>query len=494
MNTAAQWRAGVATDTGLHRANNEDRVHVDEAAGVFLVVDGVGGHAAGERAAEIAVKTIPEKLASLDGDMDERIRQAITAANNEIFELAQSDEECRGMACVLTLVVAHDDRVTVGHVGDSRLYLVWNGVLRKLTADHSPVGELEDVGKLTEAEAMRHPRRNEVFRDVGSRLRDSREEEFIEIKTILFRPDAALLLCSDGLSDVLTAAQIGAIVESYDGDPETAARRLVDAANEAGGRDNISAVLVAGPEFRGSEAGALLDFQPRHAITRQKRKDAWWRGMLGRATWLLAGMLLGMTLWSRLEKIFPRPAPPPRSTSLSVNPADPLGIVHALAMARPGDTVEVPPGQFLGPIQLKEGVSLIGRTPGQTVVRSPDAGVAIVAQNIRNARVAGLRILADEAHPMRTGILVSSSAVELDDVEISGARDAAIWISGGSQAILRANYIHKNSGFGVVIQDASAPRLAGNTITDNGRPGVEIRPPARPNLENNVIERNGVAQ
>src|SRR5206468_5632222 len=89
MNTAAPWRAGVATDTGLHRSNNEDRVHVDEAAGIFLVVDGLGGHAAGERAAEVAVKTIPDKLAALDGDVEERIRQAITAANNEIFELAQ---------------------------------------------------------------------------------------------------------------------------------------------------------------------------------------------------------------------------------------------------------------------------------------------------------------------------------------------------------------------------------------------------------------------
>jgi len=92
MNTAAPWRAGVATDTGLQRSNNEDRVHVDEAAGVFLVVDGLGGHAAGERAAEVAVKTIPDKLAALDGDVEERIRQAITAANNEIFELAQSDD------------------------------------------------------------------------------------------------------------------------------------------------------------------------------------------------------------------------------------------------------------------------------------------------------------------------------------------------------------------------------------------------------------------
>src|SRR5258708_10029821 len=116
MNITAPWRAGVASDTGAQRANNEDRVYVDEAAGVFLVVDGVGGHAAGERAAEIAAKTIPQKLAALEGGVEERVRKAITAANNEIFELSQNDPECREMACVLTLVVAHEDRITVGHV------------------------------------------------------------------------------------------------------------------------------------------------------------------------------------------------------------------------------------------------------------------------------------------------------------------------------------------------------------------------------------------
>src|SRR5262249_5972782 len=182
--------------------------------------------------------------------------------NNEIFELAQSDNDCRGMACVLTLVVAQENRIVVGHVGDSRLYLVWNGVLRKLTSDHSPVGELEETGRLTEDEAMRHPRRNEVFRDVGSRPREGDEEEVIDIRAVRFRSDAALLLCSDGLSDVLTAAQIGAILETYDGDPESAARKLVDAANEAGGKDNVSVVLVAGQEFHGNDPGALVDFQP----------------------------------------------------------------------------------------------------------------------------------------------------------------------------------------------------------------------------------------
>jgi hypothetical protein len=159
---------------------------------------------------------------------------------------------------------------------------------------------------------MQHPRRNEVFRDVGSRLREAHEEEFIEIKTIRFRPDAALLLCSDGLSDVLTAAQIGAILQTYDGDCQTAARRLVDAANEAGGKDNISAVFVAGPEFR---PGELQEFQPRHAITR-KRRGGWWKGALVRAAWLIAGMILGMLFWANVDRIFPaRGVGPPGVTA-----------------------------------------------------------------------------------------------------------------------------------------------------------------------------------
>src|SRR5208283_1104615 len=166
MKTASAWRAAMASDTGLQRPNNEDRVYIDEARGVFVVVDGVGGQAAGEKAAEIAAEAIPRQLELLTGTVEERVRGAITAANNQIYEVAQTNANWRGMACVLTLAVAGDDKITVGHVGDSRLYLVWNGTVKKLTSDHSPVGEREDQGELTELEAMIHPRRNEVFRDV----------------------------------------------------------------------------------------------------------------------------------------------------------------------------------------------------------------------------------------------------------------------------------------------------------------------------------------
>jgi serine/threonine protein phosphatase PrpC len=271
MNATVICRAGVASDPGLLREKNEDRVYADESAGIFLVVDGMGGRAAGEMAAQTAVDVIARYLHDSEGD----VSGAITAANNEIYRLAEEREEWRGMACVLTLAVAHEDRITVGHVGDSRLYLIWNGTLRKITSDHSLVGELEDRGTLTEAEAMAHPKRNEVFRDVGSRPREADDAEFIEIKTFPFRTGAALLLCTDGLSDMLTAAEINTIVQRYPGDPGAVARELVDAANFAGGKDNISVIFVAGPEFLG-------DPRMRNSITQVREVKSWWRRLLNR--------------------------------------------------------------------------------------------------------------------------------------------------------------------------------------------------------------------
>src|SRR5260370_39496234 len=123
--------------------------------------------------------------------------------------------------------------------------------MRKLASDHSPVGEREDRGDLSEQEAMRHPRRHEVFRDVGARRREPGDDEFVEMREFVFKPDAAFLMCSDGLSDEVTSAEMNEIIECYDGDPEKTARELVEAAYRAGGRDNITAVFVARSEFLG---------------------------------------------------------------------------------------------------------------------------------------------------------------------------------------------------------------------------------------------------
>ena len=288
--TAAALQSAAATDTGLLREANEDRCWIDAQHGVFLVVDGVGGQAAGAVAAETAVAAIRESIFG-EGSAEERVRRSIAHANRRIYERGQSDQSCRGMACVLTLAVVEQGQITVGHVGDSRLYLIWEGSIRKLTSDHSPVGEDEDAGMLTETEAMLHPRRNEVFRDVGSQPRSGDDAEFIEIRRCRFHADAAILICSDGLTDHLTAAQVREIVERYDGDAQRVAASLVEAANAAGGRDNITAVFVAGPEFRAQRRSTT---RPRVSTTRLRKRAVF----TGRPAFLVYGLLLGMLVWA----------------------------------------------------------------------------------------------------------------------------------------------------------------------------------------------------
>jgi len=286
---------GAASDTGRVRECNEDRCWMDAARGTFLVVDGVGGQVAGEHAAEIAVAAVRDAMAkdSLEAPAV-RVRKAIAAANNAIYAAAQKDPELRGMACVLTLAQVDGERVTVGHVGDSRLYLLDWRTIRKVTSDHSPVGEAEDSGGLSEEEAMAHPRRHEVFREVGSCARSANEEEFIEVRQCELAKDAAILLCSDGLSDHLTSRRIREIAERYAGDAGQIAHNLVEAANQAGGRDNITAVFVAGPDY-GGRTGAT---RPRLGVTRPRTRRGMWRA---RMAYLTFGVLIGMLLWAALR-------------------------------------------------------------------------------------------------------------------------------------------------------------------------------------------------
>jgi hypothetical protein len=387
-------------------------------------------------------------------------------------------------------------------VGDSRLYLIWNGKVRKLTSDHSPVGEVEDQGLLTEKQAMLHPRRNEIFRDVGSVPRQPDDPQFIEIKNFLFRTDAALLLCSDGLSDCVSSGEISQIVERFDGDPSKTAQQLVEAANAAGGRDNISVVFVAGPEFLGIESSTLSETRARHATTRMRSEASVWRSFLKFALVFLIGIFLGLLLRPALvlltdrvtnksaaPKIEPSPAPHLPQT-IAVNPADPLGITSALAAAQPGDTISIPPGNYLGPLQLKEHVNLIATVPRQAVLRSdpsssPDPGIALAAHSLAVARVSGLRIIGDNTHPLHTGILLADSSVELEDCEVSGAIETGIRIEGDSHPLLLGNFVHGNVGPGIIIQAPAAPRLVGNRVS-----GIKIDSNAHPILLDNLQSRD----
>jgi len=150
MAVKANLLYAAASDAGKRRKNNEDRYYVDPDRGIYAVIDGVGGHAAGETAAGVAVDVIRERLERQTGTPEERIREAITLANNEIFRLSRTRPEWTGMACVLTVALIEDEIATIGHVGDSRLYLIRPGEIQKVTHDHSPVGEREDRGEIGE--------------------------------------------------------------------------------------------------------------------------------------------------------------------------------------------------------------------------------------------------------------------------------------------------------------------------------------------------------
>src|SRR5215208_7552360 len=152
MRTLHALTAAAGTDPGLQREVNEDRCHHDVARGVFAVIDGMGGQAAGGKAADVAVRMLRARLERETGPTADRVREAITIANNEILHLASSRPEWTGMACVLTVAVVDEQRATIGHVGDTRLYKLRGDGFEKVTRDHSPVGEREDAHEITEIE------------------------------------------------------------------------------------------------------------------------------------------------------------------------------------------------------------------------------------------------------------------------------------------------------------------------------------------------------
>ncbi|MBQ3751208.1 MAG: serine/threonine-protein phosphatase [Bacteroidales bacterium] len=237
------------TDTGKRRTNNEDAFvaeRLDDGTVLAIVIDGVGGYEGGKVAAEIAQKEIPSYMKKFNrGERLELLKQAVVCANNAIFDRRQLDTARPNMSCVLTSALIDADRKVIDmvHVGDTRMYQYHNGVLLKLSHDHSYVGYCEEIGELTEEQAMHHPRRNEISRAVGEERHGVSDQSFLEAVEHPLLPDSILLLCSDGLTDLVTSAQIVSILEQ-DVSLEEKTKQLINAANEEGGKDNITVVLV----------------------------------------------------------------------------------------------------------------------------------------------------------------------------------------------------------------------------------------------------------
>jgi PPM family protein phosphatase len=252
-----QLRFGAATDVGRMRTNNEDS-YLSERP-VAAVADGMGGHNAGEVASAIAI----EELAGLRGKgpwpnekaATDDLKQAIVRANRRIREAAAADRELNGMGTTLVAVLEDGDAVHLANVGDSRAYLLRQGELTQVTVDHTLVQELVDDGRLSPKDAERHPQRSMITRALGV---DHQVE--IDLFTYKLLPGDRLVLCSDGLSDVLKPTQIrNALLRVRH--PQKAAERLVAMAVEGGGPDNIT-VIVIDTEQAGAEPDTTGDLAP----------------------------------------------------------------------------------------------------------------------------------------------------------------------------------------------------------------------------------------
>jgi PPM family protein phosphatase len=254
------------TDTGRVREHNEDTIATDSDVGLLVLADGMGGYNAGEVASGIAVKTITnlvreglarEDLASIDrGTGLTRpsivLRDAITRANKIIYQTARSQAECEGMGTTVVAALFYDNRISIAHVGDSRLYRQRGSEIAQVTMDHSLLQELVDRGFYSPEEAQRAANKNYVTRALGV-------EPQVEVEVQEHPVDKGdiFILCSDGLSDMVEDEDIRLTISTFGANLDTVAKQLIQLANENGGRDNVSVVLAQAVEAFPASRGVM---------------------------------------------------------------------------------------------------------------------------------------------------------------------------------------------------------------------------------------------
>lgn len=252
----------TATHPGMVRSHNEDSIAADIEAGLAVLADGMGGYNAGEVASGIAVELIKVEMKKslsakrpedLNGQTAEHlIAEHAARANASIYQAAQSHPQYSGMGTTLVVALWHDNRLSVGHIGDSRLYRWRTGALEQITRDHSLLQEQIDSGMITKEQARHSQNKNLVTRAVGI---DPDVET--EVHTYPVRPGDIYLMCSDGLSDMVTDEDIQLTLTSLQSNLPLAAQQLVQQANDNGGRDNISVILVRVAREYPARAGLL---------------------------------------------------------------------------------------------------------------------------------------------------------------------------------------------------------------------------------------------
>jgi len=258
------------TDVGKVRDHNEDAIGSQPEIGLWVLADGMGGYNAGEVASGIAVKTIldlvtqackREKRAEIEsgtGYMRQTIvlRDAIHRANKVINQTAQSQPQCEGMGTTLVASLFYDNRVSIAHVGDSRMYRLRGNRFEQITMDHSLLQELVDRGFYSQEEAQRSTNRNYVTRALGVEANVE-----VEVQEIEVQKGDYFLMCSDGLPDMVEDEDIHLTISTFSNDVRTVGEQLIKLTNDNGGRDNVSVVLVRVADAFPAEAGLLRKFR-----------------------------------------------------------------------------------------------------------------------------------------------------------------------------------------------------------------------------------------
>ena len=238
------------TDIGVKRDKNEDAISLPaEKDGIklFILADGMGGAKAGEKASQLAIECIRDyirvqfiKIERTKENIEEMIRKAMLEANRKIYELSNDYQEMKGMGTTVLVALFYRGRLYIGHIGDSRVYRLRKSVLRQLTRDHSYVQELVRQGTITIQEARNHPRKNMLLRALGC------ERDIMpDIITKGFVKGDTILLCSDGLTNMVEDKEIYEIIMKNMSDLKVACKMLIDTANQNGGVDNISEIIIS---------------------------------------------------------------------------------------------------------------------------------------------------------------------------------------------------------------------------------------------------------
>ena len=304
-----------ASDLGRQRQGNEDNYFVR--APLFVVADGMGGAQAGEVASEMAVESFDGGLP--DGSPADGLVSVIEEANRRIHDRSRSEAQRAGMGTTVTAAYVGEHEVTIAHVGDSRAYVLRDGELTRLTRDHSLVGELVARGKLTEEQAETHPQRSVITRALGPE-----PEVQVDVQVYQARAGDVFMVCSDGLTSMVPEARVREILGAA-GSLDEAGRELIAAANDAGGRDNITVILFRLEEVDGEDDHATSEGEAREAVTRSEAGDA------------QATATLSVVREARpIEEPPPRTAPPPPKRRRRRVPAGLIALVVVLLIVGAG--------------------------------------------------------------------------------------------------------------------------------------------------------------